>query len=244
MQISAGNPNLKATTSFNYDFMAENYFKSVGLISAGAFYKSLNNFIYKYSSQSFTSVDFGNSFPEQINPIPSGENWSFVQSRNGDNVNVYGFEVAFQRQFDFFENKILKGFGVYINYTFTQSKAKGIADEDGNERANVSLPGTTPHMFNGSLFWENKRFSARVSTNFTSDYLDELGPDADRDSYYDKQFFVDANASFKITKQLRLFAEANNLTNQPLRYYQGVKQHTQQVEYYQARYNLGLKLDF
>lgn len=244
MQISAGNPNLKATTSFNYDFMTENYFKSVGLISAGAFYKSLNNFIYKYSSQSFTSVDFGNSFPEQINPIPSGENWSFVQSRNGDNVNVYGFEVAFQRQFDFFENKILKGFGVYINYTFTQSKAKGIADEDGNERANVSLPGTTPHMFNGSLFWENKRFSARVSTNFTSDYLDELGPDADRDSYYDKQFFVDANASFKITKQLRLFAEANNLTNQPLRYYQGVKQHTQQVEYYQARYNLGLKLDF
>lgn len=244
MQISAGNPNLKATTSFNYDFMAENYFKSVGLISAGAFYKSLNNFIYKYSSQSFTSVDFGNSFPEQINPIPVGENWSFVQSRNGDNVNVYGFEVAFQRQFDFFENKILKEFGVYINYTFTQSKAKGIADEDGNERANVSLPGTTPHMFNGSLFWENKRFSARVSTNFTSDYLDELGPDADRDSYYDKQFFVDANASFKITKQLRLFAEANNLTNQPLRYYQGVKEHTQQVEYYQARYNLGLKLDF
>ena len=40
-----------------------------------------------------------------------------------------------------------------------------------------------------------------------------------------------------------VFAEANNLTNQPLRYYQGVTAHTKQAEYYQARFNLGLKLD-
>jgi outer membrane receptor protein involved in Fe transport len=43
------------------------------------------------------------------------------------------------------------------------------------------------------------------------------------DRYYDKQFFLDANASYKITSQLRVFAEANNLTNQPLRYYQGIQ---------------------
>ncbi len=244
MEISAGNPNLKATYSFNYDFMAENYFKSVGLVSAGAFYKNLNDFIYKYSSKTYSNGSFSIDFPNQTNPIPVGEEWSFVQSRNGDKVAVYGLEVAFQRQFDFFESKFLRGFGVYVNYTFTQSKAKGIADEDGNERTDVSLPGTTPHMFNGSLFWENKRFSARVSTNFTSDYLDGLGADRYQDSYYDKQFFVDANASYKITTNLRLFAEANNLTNQPLRYYQGSKAHTQQVEYYQGRYNFGLKLDF
>ena len=73
----------------------------------------------------------------------------------------YGFEVAFQRQLDFFESKFLKGFGIYLNYTYTKSEAKGIADEDGNERKDVSLPGTAPHMFNGSLSWENKRFSAQ-----------------------------------------------------------------------------------
>ena len=131
-----------------------------------------------------------------------------------------------------------------MNYTYTNSEAKGIADEDGNERKDISLPGTAPHMFNGSLSWENKRFSARVSTNFTSDYLDELGSEEYNDSYYDKQFFVDANAAYKITPHIRIFAEANNLTNQPLRYYQGVESHTKQVEYYQARYNLGLKFDF
>ncbi|WP_406845036.1 TonB-dependent receptor [Flavobacterium soyae] len=242
-EITAGNPDLDATYSYNYDFMAENYFKSVGLISGGVFYKRLNDFIYNYSDNEYDSVKFANDFPNQTNPIPVGENWSFLQSRNGDTVDVYGFEVAFQRQLDFLPGQFLKGFAVYLNYTYTKSKAKGISDEDGNERKDISLPGTTPHMFNGSLSWENKRFSARISTNFTSDYLDELGSESYKDSYYDKQFFLDANVAFKITPKLRLFAEANNLTNQPLRYYQGIETHTKQVEYYQARYNFGLKLD-
>lgn len=138
----------------------------------------------------------------------------------------------------------MKGFGIYLNYTYTKSEAKGIADESGIERTNVSLPGTAPHMFNGSLSWENKRFSARVSTNFAADYLDELGASSYQDSYYDKQFFLDANAAYKITPHIRLFAEANNLTNQPLRYYQGLAANTKQVEYYQARFNFGLKFDF
>ena len=167
-----------------------------------------------------------------------------MQARNGDKVEVYGFEVAFQRQLDFFNSKFLRGFGIYVNYTYTDSKTKGITDEDGNERDNVSLPGTAPHMFNGSLSWEDKRFSARISANYTASYLDELGATDYQDSYYDKQFFLDANASYKLTKHVRVFAEANNLTNQPLRYYQGVVANTKQVEYYQARFNLGLKLDF
>ncbi|MFA9188588.1 TonB-dependent receptor [Flavobacterium sp. FBOR7N2.3] len=244
MEITAGNPDLDVTYSYNYDFMAENYFKSVGLISGGVFYKRLNDFIYNYSDNQYTTAKFATDFPDQSNPIPTGENWSFVQSRNGKSVDVYGFEVALQRQLDFFESKFLKRFGVYLNYTYTKSEAKGIADEDGNERRNISLPGTAPHMFNGSLSWENKRFSARVSTNFAADYLDELGADDYQDSYYDKQFFLDANAAYKITPNIRLFAEANNLTNQPLRYYQGVEANTKQAEYYQARFNFGLKFDF
>jgi TonB-dependent receptor len=243
-EILAGNPALNATKAYNFDFMAENYFKSVGLVSAGVFYKKLTDFIYTYSNSQYTTSDFINDFPTQSNPIPAGENWTFIQSRNGDNVAVYGFEVAFQRQLDFLPGKFLKGFGIYANYTYTKSKAKGIADEDGNERQNVSLPGTAPHMLNGSLFWENSRFSARASANFTSSYLDALGSEQFQDSYYDKQFFLDLNASYKIQKHIRIFAEANNITNQPLRYYQGIASQTKQLEYYQARYNLGLKFDF
>jgi outer membrane receptor protein involved in Fe transport len=149
-----------------------------------------------------------------------------------------------QRQLDFLPGKFLRGFGVYANYTFTKSKAKGIANSDGDLRENITLPGTAPHMLNASLSWENSRFSARLSANYTAAYIDELGGDAFGDAYYDKQFFLDANASVKVSKTARFFAEATNLTNQPLRYYQGVVNQTKQMEYYRPRYNLGVKFDF
>ncbi len=243
--IAAGNPNLKATYAYNFDFMAEKYFKSVGILSGGLFYKNLNNFIYTYTKRNYSANDFANDFAGQSNPIPAGQNnWRFTQQRNGDNVDIYGFEVALQRQLDFIPGAFWKGLGVYINYTYTKSKAKGITNEDGDERTDVGLPGAAPHMFNGSLSWENKRFSARVSMNYASHYIDELGGNAFEDRYYDKQIFLDANASYKITSQLRVFAEANNLTNQPLRYYQGIQSRTAQAEYYRPRFTMGVKFDF
>ncbi|MCF0041289.1 TonB-dependent receptor [Dyadobacter fanqingshengii] len=241
-EISAGNPDLKATYSWNFDLMAENYFESVGLISGGVFYKNLKNFIYTYRNQQYSQADFTAGFPSVTNPISAGQQWDFLQSRNGDNVNIFGFELAFQRQLDFLPG-FLKNFGIYTNYTFTKSFADGVYNEDGHERTDVSLPGTAPHMFNASLSWENKRFSARLSANYTAAYLDALGGEDFDDIYYDKQFFLDANAAYKITKNLRLFAEANNLTNQPLRYYQSISARTVQAEYYRPRFNFGLKFD-
>ena len=242
-ELEAGNPNLKATYAYNGDLMVERYFQNIGLISGGVFYKNLKNFIYMYSDASFTASKFNELFPGQANPIEAGQTWTFKQYRNGEQVNVYGLEVAFQRQLDFLPGQFLKGFGIYTNYTYTASKAKGIAGEDGVFRTNLGLPGTAPHMFNASLSWENAKFSARLSGNYTADYLDGIGEDAFKDEYYDKQFFLDANASYKVTRQFRIFAEANNLTNQPLRYYQGAQERMKQLEYYKPRYTLGVKFD-
>lgn len=242
-EITAGNPALKASYSWNFDLMAEYYFKTLGLISGGVFYKNIKDFIYTYRDEFYTNQKFANDFADLQNPISAGDNWTLIQARNGEKVNVYGLEVAFQRQLDFLPGKFLKGFGIYTNYTFTKSSAKGIYNNDGELRTGIMLPGTAPHMFNASLSWENKRFSARASLNYAAAYLDELGGNDFDDRYYDQQLFVDANASYKITKNLRFFAEANNLTNQALRYYQGVSDRTMQMEYYRQRYNFGLKLD-
>jgi TonB-dependent receptor len=248
MELSSGNPRLEAIRSTNLDVMAEKYFKSVGIVSAGVFYKHLSNFFYTYRDENYTAEKFAADFPTVENPIAAGDSWQFTQRRNGSNVDVIGFEVALQRQFDFLPG-FWKGFGLYTNYTFTSSKAKGIYDGSGSLiRENVKLPGTAPHMFNASLSYENKKVVVRLSGNFTAAYVDDsddagYNEDAFFDRYYDKQFFLDANASFAVTKKLRLFAEANNITNQPLRYYQGEKDRTAQLEYYGPRYNFGVKFD-
>lgn len=230
-EIFLGNPDLEPTTSMNFDFMAEHYFNTVGLISGGVFYKSINDFIYTFQTET-TDDSFG----------PATEGFDLFQPLNGDKASILGAEVAFQRQLDFLPG-FMKNFSLYLNYTYLTSDANGIRNEDGDERDDLDLPNTAPHMFNGSFAYADKRFSTRLSANFSDSYIDEVGGNAFEDRYYDAQFFLDFNASFAVTPQLRIYADLNNITNQPLRYFQGVSSRTQQVEFYDRRLSFGLKYD-
>ena len=224
-EISVGNTDLNPSTSMNFDFMAEYYFKSVGILSGGLFYKDIEDFVYTYISKD------------------EATGYDLFQPLNGDEANIYGAEVSFQRQLNFLPG-FAKNFGIYLNYTYLHSEANGIRNEDGDLREDeLSLPGSSPNMFNGSLSYSDKRFSARLSANFSDAYLDELGGNAFQDRYYDEQFFLDFNMSYSINKNLRIFANLNNITNQPLRYYQGVSNRTMQMEYYSQRLTFGLKYD-
>ena len=230
-ELGEGNPLLEPTTSMNFDFMAERYFSNVGLVSGGVFFKSLQNYIYVFEEKDYLDGVTGNTFDSRFQP------------KNGDDASLFGAEIAIQRQLDFLPGA-LSNLGIYLNYTYVTSSADGIRNEDGEVRDDLDLPGTAENTLNASLSYEDAKFSARVSLNYTSDYIDEIGEDATFDRYYDEQTFVDANAAYAITSKLRFFVEANNLTNQPLRYYQGSQDFTMQSEYYSIRMNAGLKFDF
>ncbi|PNW29487.1 TonB-dependent receptor [Formosa algae] len=222
-EIVLGNPDLDPTTSMNFDIMAEHYFSSVGLLSGGVFYKDIQDFIYTYQYE-------------------NTDGYEVYQPFNGDEASVFGFEAAFQRQLDFLPG-FLKNLNIYLNYTYLKSDASGIRNEDGEERNDLDLPNTAPNMFNGSLGYTNKYFSLRLSANYSDAYIDEIGGRAFEDRYYDEQFFLDFNARANLTKQLSLYVDVNNITNQPLRYYQGVSSRTMQMEYYKTRITFGLKYD-
>ena len=83
-------------------------------------------------------------------------------------------------------------------------------------------------------------------TSRISEFVDEFGTVAALDRYYDKVNYLDVNASYTFGKRCKttIYAEANNLLNQPLRYYQGTKDRTMQLEYYGIRANLGVKFQF
>ena len=48
-------------------------------LSAGLFYKNLNNFIYNYLDASYTTDKFEADFPDLPNPIPMDEQWRMVR---------------------------------------------------------------------------------------------------------------------------------------------------------------------
>ncbi|MCB0398474.1 MAG: TonB-dependent receptor [Winogradskyella sp.] len=222
-EIFLGNSELDPTTSMNFDFMAEHYFKSVGIVSGGLFYKSISDFTYIFQSE-------------------DENGYEVYQPLNGDDASVFGAEVSFQRRLDFLPG-FAKNFSIYLNYTYLTSSADGIRNEDGEERTDLDLPQTSPNMFNGSLGYAGKKFSLRLSANFSDAYIDEIGGNAFEDRYYDEQFFLDFNANVALNDNLSLYVNLNNITNQPLRYYQGVSSRTMQMEYYDMRLTFGLKYD-
>jgi TonB-dependent receptor len=223
-EIFLGNPELNPTTSMAFDLMGEYYFKSVGILSGGLFYKDLEDFIYT----------------SQFEDDATG--FDVFQPQNGDGATIFGAEFAFQRRLDFLPG-FANNLSIYLNYTYLTSSADGVANEDGDERTDLDLPGTAPNMFNASLAYNDKKFNIRLSANYSDAYIDEIGGRAFEDRYYDEQFLVDFNVSYAVNPNLRIYADLNNVTNQPLRYYQGVSSRTMQAEFYGRRLTFGLKYD-
>ncbi|WP_368107600.1 TonB-dependent receptor [Bacteroides nordii] len=230
-ELTLGNPELKPTTSFNFDLSADYYFKSVGLVSIGIYYKDINDFIVTQTVRGYEYE--GNSYDK------------FMQPRNAGDANLLGVEVGYQRDFGFIA-PALKCVGFYGTYTYTHSKVNNFNFTGRENEKDLKLPGSPEHTANASLYFEKGGLNVRLSYNFASDFIDEMGESAFYDRYYDKVNYMDVNASYTFGKKLRttFYAEANNLLNQPLRYYQGISERTMQSEHYGVKVNAGVKINF
>lgn len=229
VEVFLGNPDLKPIISNNYDLSAEYYFKSVGLVSASLFYKRVNDYI--------------------VNHVSRGEYMSYSDAEitrpmNAFDADLLGVEIGYQRDFGFI-SPALSCVGFYGNYTYTHSNIVKSAFGDKDEQA---LPGSPEHMANASLYFDKWGLNVRLSYNFTSAFQDdeEYQEDSRLRRYYDAVSYLDLNASYTWGKDIKytFYVSATNLLNQPLRYYQGEKDRTMQVEYYGAKVQAGFKLNF
>ena len=229
--LTLGNPDLTPTTSFNFDLSADYYFKSVGLVSLGLFYKDINDFIVEQTVRGYQYE--GNTYDR------------FNQPKNAGDANLFGVEVGYQRDFGFIA-PALKCVGFYGTYTYTHTKVNNFNFAGRENEKNLRLPGSPEHTANASLYFEKAGLNIRLSYNFASDFIDEMGESAFYDRYYDKVNYMDLNASYTFGKKLKttFYAEANNLLNQPLRYYQGTPDQTMQSEHYGVKVNAGVKINF
>lgn len=230
-ELVIGNPGLEATTSHNVDLSAEYYWKSVGLVSAGLFYKRIEGFIVD-------EVAFNREY--------DGHVWTkLTQPKNGGNANIFGAEVSWQRDFGFI-SPAWKCVGLYGTYTYTRSRVTDFNFEGRENEEGLSLPGSPEHTANLSLYFEKHGISARLSFNYASSFIDEMGQSKFYDRYYDAVKYMDFNIGYTFGKKTKItvYADCTNLLNQPLRYYQGTKEHTMQAEYYGVKVNGGIKLNF
>lgn len=230
-EIKLGNSELDPTLSYNFDLSADYYFKSIGCVGAGFFYKKIDGFIVD-------QVLVGHEYQGTVYT-------RFTQPKNAGNASLWGLEFSYQRDFGFIA-PALKCVGFYGTYTYTHSRVDDFNFEGRENESGLSLPGSPKHTANASLYFEKGGLNIRLSYNCASGFIDEMGPDSFYDRYYDAVNYMDLNAGYTFGKNVKItvYAEANNLLNQPLRYYQGSKDRTMQAEYYGVKMNAGFKISF
>jgi len=223
--VRRGNPELQPALSTNLDLLAEHYFASVGTLQAGVFYKDISDFFFTRRSD-ITSGDFAG--------------WELIQPDNGASASVYGLELAWQQRLSFLPG-IWNGLGMYANYTYTHSDS----DYGGTTNRSLPLEDQFKHIGNVAVTYDGYGFAGLVSLNHQSDFLESISsnPAADRYGRYRNQ--VDASFSQRVTPNVRVTVQLNNLTNEPyIRYFPGQDGRPYENEYEGFWGTVGLRFNF
>lgn len=233
--ISGGNPNLTETTAHNFDVQLEYYTPKGGLYSAGVFYKKMKGFYYETSLR-FTDTD-ANGYPI---PDPNGPR-TYTTYANALGAENYGVELI-ARQKLLFLPKPLNGFGVSLSATFTESDGKypGRLDE------NLPTYGFSDRIYNAALEYAGGPFRARLSYTYRSDFLEGLDVDSTFDDYFGAYESLNWESSLRVSRQLSLFCNVNNLTDEPQISYQGYNRPDNPEDYtqYSWRATVGATMRF
>ncbi|MEM6827224.1 MAG: TonB-dependent receptor [Pseudomonadota bacterium] len=241
VNVTGGNPDLDAETSFGGDLSFEYYFAEGSILSIAGFARFIDNVIFAEQ----TPFDDISSFnPGAIAPGTPGLFTSFA---NGEDGELYGLEVNFVGRASAFTDGFLGGFGVETSATFLDSSFT-IPALAGRTERDLNLPGTSDFIFNGSVFFEKFGLSTRLSYTYRDDWLDETESDGN-DVFWNAQERVDASIRYTFTSlfegaAVTLFADANNLTNAVDVRYTNTPVTPNQVEGFGARYLFGLRLDY
>jgi TonB-dependent receptor len=227
LTITRGNPDLAATRSRSFDAAVERYNDRLGLLSAAFFYKDITDVIATGVSQ------------ETI----AGETYEATRPINGETASLWGIELSLNQRLSAFGVPWLRDFGVFGNYTYTDSKT----DVGGRE---LDLPNAARHTWNAALFYDNPvfGFATTLAANQRSAILIAVGGTPAEDHYFESEFHLDLSMTQRLRSGATLFFKVNNLTDQREQevfgepYADRVRLH--QFEDYGRTATVGLRVDF
>jgi TonB-dependent receptor len=225
--ISSGNPKLNAYEAMNFDVSVEYYLANAGIVSVGAFRKHIDNPV------------FGRSYT-QTNVTIDSVRYSLVNISGPENAQqgkVSGLELNYQQFFNFLPSPF-DGLGVNVNYTMTDSSVTIFGRTD-------PLPffKQSDEVGNVAVVFEKYGFEARVAMSFNSPYLTGVGVGRDSDTYTARRRPIDAKASYRINRRLKVFVEGININEVPLKEFVGVSSRSSGNEIYRWKARFGVNFN-
>lgn len=233
-KISYGNPDLKPFLAWNYDIGAEWYFAAESIASVALFKKDVQNFplAQTISGQTFTSTGLPSSVllsssPAFINPALQAEPiWDISTQVNAQNAKFEGVEFGLQGPFRFLPG-MFRNFGGIVNATFIKSHAqytiplpnnsivggKLVANPSSAVFTNTFI-GLSKRSYNATLYYDDGRFSARVSMSYRSPYITSTSGNHQIFEGFDAYREVDASIRYNLNSHVQLSADGINLTDE------------------------------
>ncbi len=213
---SITNPFLDPIRANTLDASLEWYFAPGSLISVAYFYKDIETFIQSTRDLvPFRDLGLPLSLLQNTGTGVTADNlFTVTRNNNTPGGPLRGFEVNAQIPFRFLPGA-LSNFGVLANFTRVRSTINYIISP--TQSVNASLTGLSPETASGTLYYEDKKFSIRSTVNYRSSFLTSVpgGGSVDADSLSNaSSIFLDASASYNLTDNIKLIAEASNLTNE------------------------------
>lgn len=205
LSISRGNPDLKPREADNFDLGLEYYFDDgAGLLSAAVFFKTIDNQIFRTTSDGEMLYDQDGDGTEELTPV------RYSQYVNGDAADIYGIELGLTKELD----DLIPGLGFNLNTTLLDSDWT-VQLEDGNARSPETFFLQADFTANGVIYYQRGGFEARLAVNHTGLKLNNLFTSNERDTYRDQydddRTQVDAQVRYDINDQFSVYANAWNL---------------------------------
>ena len=195
-----GNPDLRPIRANNAEIGVEWYFAPKSMVSAGAFYSALDGY-----------VTYGSGKATFFNQL-QGKNTEYVIGTPiNTTAEVKGVELAYVQA-------LPAGFGVNANYTYTDGKETGKAAGSACGALvspDCTLIGTSKNAYNVGGFFENDKFSARLTYNFRSGYLN--GTSRNSAAFQSSIGSLSASIAYQLTENLAITLDGKDLNNPTVR---------------------------
>ncbi|MEG3163330.1 TonB-dependent receptor [Sphingomonas sp. PB2P19] len=228
-RVTFGNPQLDPFRATAFDLSAEWYFAPQSIFSVALFKKNVESFpVSATRSGTFASTGLPLSVIPASSPAagaPEGQLWQITSPINGTGASLKGAEISLQTSFRFLPG-FLKNFGAIANATFVDSSASysqggpattitaaGALGALPNTVRDATLFGLSKRAYNGTLYYEDAKFSARGSVSYRSPYIDGASATGNLFEGYNSTLNVDASMRYKLTPALELSVEGTNLTD-------------------------------
>lgn len=236
LTASAGNPNLRPYTSWNFDVSFEWYFNKFGAFTAAAFYKDVSDYIasdFETRTLAFAVGD-GSTLPVDIQvatPVNVGD------------AAISGIELGYTNRFPF-------GLGITASATFATSKLE--LNRSGVGVQSAGIQGVSDVSYSITPFFETGPFEVNLSYTYRSGYLTDAGalvtslPTVEESvSNFQKGFgILDLGMSYQLRSNVELFAQAVNLLNQRQVSFAGTEEEFSEIHTFGRTVNVGVRAKF